>query len=368
MSTTRNGGKKPVDETAGKNLVDETSDIDMTTPEDSTAEYGAMAAQKSSTGTGTPNATKGEKTQRKPKYPCGKCDLGVTCGVSCNSCEVWFHDKCVEGMSKEYFDNCKKTYEIFRFTSFLCKICRKVFTALNKSLKEMKGGLKAMEDRVMVLELEKQALAQKVERMEKGAEKVTERVDGVEKEVATGMIKAKEEVKQDVRTEMLQRDENSSNIVIYGLKESKEVNSVKWREGETKKVTDLVQQINVRVEGEIAVKRRAGMEREEGAKPRPLIVRVTDDETRERIFRNARLLAHEERTKKVFISQDLTRQQREDDRKAEVEMKAEAVRRTEEAVKAGRKVKFVVVGARGRRRVVPKLVEEQQQQEETAAA
>ena len=70
----------------------------------------------------------------------------------------------------------------------------------------------------MVLELEEEALAQKVERMEKGAEKVTERVDGVEKEVATGMEKAKAEVKQDMRTE-LNREENSSNIVIYGLEE-----------------------------------------------------------------------------------------------------------------------------------------------------
>ena len=161
-------------------------------------------------------------------------------------------------MSKEYFDNCKKTFEIYGYTSFLCKVCRKVFAALNKSLKEVKCGLKAMEDRVMVLELEKEALAQKVERMEKGAEKVTERVNGVEKEVATGMQKAKEEVKQDVRTEMTQPEEISGNIVIYGLEETKEADSVKWREEEMMKVTSLVAQINVRVEGEIAVKRRAG--------------------------------------------------------------------------------------------------------------
>ena len=94
------------------------------------------------------------------------------------------------------------------------------------------------------------------------------------------------------------------------------------------------------------------MEREEGAKPRPLIVRVTDDETRERIFRNAGLLSQEERTKKVFISQDLTWQQREEDRKAEVERKEDAARRTEQAKNKGRKGRYMVVGGRGRRRVV----------------
>ena len=103
------------------------------------------------------------------------------------------------------------------------------------------------------------------------------------------------------------------------------------------------------------------MEREEGAKPRPLIIRVTDDETRERIFRNARLLSQEESTKRVFISQDLTRQQREEDRKAEVERKEDAARRTEQAKNEGRKVRYVVVGTRGRRRVVSKPEEQQQQ-------
>ena len=121
---------------------------------------------------------------------------------------------------------------------------------------------------------------------------------------------------------------------------------------------EMVKQIGVRVEGEVAVKFRAGRQREDGAKPRPLIVRVTDDEMRERIFRNARLLSHDERTKRVFIAQDLTPQQRAEDQKEELERKAEATRRTEEA-KNGEV--FVVVGARGRRRVV-------RRKEETRAA
>ena len=60
-------------------------------------------------GTLTANAKGTTKGNKKPKFPCGKCDLEVSCGVACNSCEIWFHDKCVEGMTKEYFDNCKKT-------------------------------------------------------------------------------------------------------------------------------------------------------------------------------------------------------------------------------------------------------------------
>lgn len=181
-----------------------------------------------------------------------------------------------------------------------------------------------MQNRVMILEQEKEVLAQKVERMEKGTEKVTERVEGVAKEVASGMAKAKEEVKKEVKTEMTLREESSSNICIYGLEETKEEDAAKWKEAETQKVLDMVEQIGVRVEGEVAVKFRAGRQRKVGAKPRPLIVRITDDETRERIFRSARLLSREEKTKKVFISHDLTPQQREEDHKEEVARKAEA--------------------------------------------
>ena len=95
------------------------------------------------------------------------------------------------------------------------------------------GYEQGVERYVTVLELEKEALAQKLEVMERGAIKVTERVDGVEKEVATGMEKAKEEVKKDVKTEMLQREERSCNIVIYGLEETTEDKADKWREGKT---------------------------------------------------------------------------------------------------------------------------------------
>ena len=120
-----------------------------------------------------------------------------------------------------------------------------------------------------MLKLEKAALAQKLEVMERGAVKVMERVDGVEKEVATGMEKAKEEVKKDVKTEMLQREEQSCNIVIYGLEETMEDEADKWREGKTDKVAELVGKIGVQIEGKVAVKFQTEKRHEVGEKLRP---------------------------------------------------------------------------------------------------
>ena len=65
----------------------------------------------------------------------------------------------------------------------------------------------------------------------------------------------------------------------------------------------------------VEVKFRAGKKTDgEGGKPRPLIVRITDDENRERLYRDARNLARIPALRSVFVAQDLTWAQREEAR------------------------------------------------------
>ena len=98
---------------------------------------------------------------------------------------------------------------------------------------------------------------------------------------------------------------------------------------------------------------RAGRRGEEApVRPRPLIVRVTDDETREKLHKDARKLSQIPEYRRVFISHDLTWAQREEERRVEKELREEAERKTTEAVAQGKKGKFLVVGQRGRRRMV----------------
>ena len=210
--------------------------------------------------------------------------------------------------------------------------------------------MKEMANRITVLELEKESLAEKVERIEMKAERATERVVGVEKEVASGMEKAKEEVKIDVQTEMVHREEQSNNFVIYGLDETKEDDAAKWKEEEERKVKELMGKIGVN--GEVVVKFRAGKKRAEGEKPRPVIVKAGDDEIRMNVFKNAPRLSRLDTTKRVYIAPDLTWQQREEERKKEVALREEAEKKTQEERNQGSGKKYIVVGARGRRRIV----------------
>ena len=201
--------------------------------------------------------------------------------------------------------------------------------------------------------MEKETLAQKIENMELRTSKVKEDLEGVEKEVVSGMEKAKEEVKKDMGREMKEREERSQNVVFYGLEESREGEVEARRKEETERVKEVVRKIGVELKEEVEVKFRAGKRKEgEGEKPRPLIVKISDDETRERIFKDSRNLARVPELRSVFVSQDLTWAQREEARKEEKELREVADRKTEEAKKEGKKGKFLVVGQRGRRRVV----------------
>ena len=116
----------------------------------------------------------------------------------------------------------------------------------------------------------------------------------------------------------------------------------------------MVKEIGIEMKGEIEIKFRAGkkMEGDAGSRPRPLIVQVSDDETRERIFKGARNLSRVPAMKKVFVSPDLTWTQREEARKEEKQLKELADEKTEEAKNEGKSGKWIMIGQRGKRRLV----------------
>ena len=108
-----------------------------------------------------PTTTEKQAQKKAKKYPCGKCNEEVKMNVNslrCQTCEFWFHYDCVDGMTKEYFDNCRVTYEVLKFSSFLCKVCRKVVAKFNQSLKEVHEEVAILTSRIGVLEQEKKVL------------------------------------------------------------------------------------------------------------------------------------------------------------------------------------------------------------------
>ena len=295
-----------------------------------------------------------DNTRGKKKWPCGQCQEECKSGtsVSCGFCETGFHSKCIPGMTPEFIDCIDKMAKIFGGSAFLCGICRKLATRINKSMRDVEAKMERMETEMKKAELERRALAEKMEKMENKSEQVNDKVAGMEKEMEAGMEKAKKEFKNEMEAERKEREERSVNVVIYGLAESEEEEAERRKEDDKKKMLEMVKEIGVEVKGDMEVKFRAGKKKEDG-KPRPMIVRVDDEETRQSILANARRLARKEEWKRVFVSPDLTWQQREEAREEERKLRLEAERKTEEAKNEGRGGgKFVLVGPRGRRRMV----------------
>ena len=259
---------------------------------------------------GTPRTAK--------KAPCGRCSEECKGGTSipCAFCETWFHAKCIDGMTPEFIDCCDKLNRLYGGSAFLCVACRKLVAKLNKSFKDMEKQMAVFEQRLEKSELENEALKEKIEKMEAQTDQVKTKVGDMEKEIVTGMETAKKEVKEEMTREMKEIEEKANNLVVYGLKESEKEDAKDRKEEDDNKVKEMVEEIGVEAKGRVEVKFRAG-KKVEGGKPRPVIVRVEDEEMREQLLTHARRLAKKDDWRNVFVSPDLTWRQREEARKEE---------------------------------------------------
>ena len=124
------------------------------------------------------------------------------------------------------------------------------------------------------------------------------------------------------------------------------------REKEKQLVKEIASATGVDMEDSMEVKFRLGRWDTEQQRPRPLLVRIEDEEKRARLIANARKLGSMTRWKKVFINRDLTWAQRDEARKNDAKIREEAERKTEEAKNEGRPVKFIAVGPWGKKRII----------------
>ena len=165
-----------------------------------------------------------------------------------------------------------------------------------------------------------------------------------------GMEKALKEVQVEMVKENEEKDRKLSNLVIHGAAESGKMDKEEVKADEEEMVMKMAEAMEVEIEGDIQVMYRAGAKKNDG-KPRPLVVKVSNDITREKLLTNGNRLARKTEWRKVFVSLDLTYQQREEARKLDAQLYEEAEKKTEEAKNEGREGgRYKVVGQRGRRK------------------
>ena len=86
---------------------------------------------------------------------------------------------------------------------------------------------------------------------------------------------------KNTRDEQKEREEKRFNLVLHGVTESKHMDATsKWNEEELKKVKELAKIVGVELGGGVTVKWRCGRRSVESVrKPRPLIVKLTHDQS-----------------------------------------------------------------------------------------
>ena len=141
-----------------------------------------------------------------PVINCPKCDKttgGKDKSVCCHLCEQWIHTKCVEGMSNEYLDNIEKLHELMGMSGFLCKTCKKVASKWGKEMKLLGEKVVDLENRVVILELERDNLVAKVETLEAKGEKQDTEMKGW----TTVVKNAKKELISKVKNDLKEKEE-----------------------------------------------------------------------------------------------------------------------------------------------------------------
>ena len=163
--------------------------------------------------------------------------------------------------------------------------------------------------------------------------------------------KTKDDATAAVRAEIAELDERKNNVVVFGLGESEAADIEARQADDNVKVAEIFETIDAN-DCKFTVKHRAGKPTGDKAKPRPLIINFDSTPMKEKVMDKAKNLKGKEKFAKVFLSPDLTKRQRENEKAKEESLKKEAEEKNRQLTEE-EKAEFFwkVVGPKGKRRV-----------------
>jgi len=232
---------------------------------------------------------------------CGICKKKVRSdqnGISCDSCEMWYHCGCVKMSVDEY----KCIQKLGKRLTWNCGRC-------GISLKEQNDRLK--EENKKLIEL--------LRNLEM---KIDHKIEGIKHEVKNSIAKqVKDEIIEEIKEEE-EKKKRQKNLVVYKIEESTNENKEERELEDKEKCLNLMNRcLEIKVENnDIEKLVRLGRRNENN---RPLLVIMREKDKKYEILSNASKLrnAQEEEHRKVYISPDLTIKQREENKKLREELK-----------------------------------------------
>lgn len=247
---------------------------------------------------------------------CGTCKAKVKenqHGLMCEVCDRWFHCGCEQVGAKEYV----KIMELSDIVAWSCRRCR-------GQQKDMKVMIKKLKEENMILKVENEELQKRLLAIESKVESIEKGVNVEE----TLIEEISERVLEVVREEEDKRN-RLNNLVLFGVHESDKEQGYDREQDDKERCNEIfdigVGIGNVEIEQVIRLGKRnsSGYDRTQLPKPRPLLVKLRYATAKFDILKKAKNLrnAESERLKSIMIAPDMTKKEREKDKKFREELK-----------------------------------------------
>ena len=266
--------------------------------------------------------------------PCGRCRKMVIRGdeaLTCDICEQWFHIKCERVTKTQYKQQATKGKSNFHW---FCDTCNIIQSGVIKQLTILKTEHSQLKERIDNLEETKASKEELQNEIEKKADKedtkkLEQRVTTLEeKQGSTGVPNQESQgpstsgtnQAEEVIKEIKEQDERKLNVIIFNLAESSgEDNQDKHDKEEVKEIGKICQ-ANIKKD-DITGSRRLG-KKNDGGKPRPLLITLINEEKKKALFINLKKLqTAPDKYKKISVRHDLTPKQQENEKALREEAK-----------------------------------------------
>ena len=264
--------------------------------------------------------------------------------LQCTVCGLWVHKTC-SGISDDGYKFVSEQLQLTGVGYWACRACASYAVNMNRRLKQIEDKLEQCTKTV-------ETNTEKIKEVEK-------KVDGISSELKKDGEKTAKLVKQgeaNVYEELRERETRRLNVVFFGIAELEErgatgKDKLAW---DRKSCSNIFEALRLDM-GEDAVKfcRRVG---EKGEGPRPLVAGLWTEADKAKLLKNAKKL-EDTVFSDVSVGIDLTKVQREEEK----EMKKEADRRNTQLAEQdkAKNLQWMVVGARGEKRIIKAVPREQ---------
>jgi len=259
----------------------------------------------------------------KPVDTCGHC--GRICSgegqlneaIQCDLCASWVHASCEDVSSDDYklLTNLTATTDNLIYycnlNQCLSRVKQIVFQHLSKPPNRSEEFSNRTEDFSQpVLLSEHQTLCDSVSALSDKINHLCAKNDQLQTQINCTISSLSDQAQMaspNAIDEYMDRERRKSNLIVYGLPEASAPTGPERRSADINRIQELVHSEFNLTSLETTKCFRLG---KRSSNPRPLLISIVDNSIRRQILRNAKILRNSNSYKNVFISPDLTPQER----------------------------------------------------------